>query len=89
MTSFCLLPRLNARGDGFVSIDECQQMQDEGDSLKVQLKDLYKVRKDYHKDDNELEQKRKSDGKLSKITNWSKLRRVLKCACGTSCCVFS
>ena len=87
--TFCPLPRLNAESDGFLSFDESQGKLDKGDTVVNEMKDYHKMRKKNEGDSTQLDIARKNDGKLTKLTNWSKVRRVLKCQCNARRCVFS
>ena len=73
VTIFCPLPCLNAESDGFLSFDESQANLDKGDTVADEMKYYHKMRKKNEGDSTQLDIARKNDGKLTKLTNWSKV----------------
>jgi len=89
VTIFCPLPCLNAESDGFLSFDESQANLDKGDTVADEMKYYHKMRKKNKGDSTQLDIARKNDGKLTKLTNWLKVKCVLKGQCNACRCVFS
>lgn len=87
--NFVPLPRLDSASETFLPFDECKRLMDNGSTLKDELEDLQKLRKDYAKKDDEHAERKRRDSKNTKSVNWSKVRMVQKCdECKAPRCFF-